>query len=637
MVPRVLTSILCVALVVSVSGCRQWFLDSADREVAELIKQRQMAALGETFDTSLPREDGNIPRRDPMYNFVPSPVDSTVPENFQSATPTDEDMLALEAQAKAEEEARFEAEAQAAAAAAAEGDANPDAGGDAESDEAGDAKKIPDVLEPPALPEVGDLRTMQLSEVLAYAIRKSRDYQTEKEALYLTALDLTLERFLWTPRFVDSVLSFDYINNGQVSEFDQALTAVSNFAVEQRLPYGGEVTARVINTLIRDIDDNLTNAETGQASLSARIPLLRGAGPVAYESRYQLERDLVYAVRRFERFRREFLVDIAGQYFNLQSLKARIASAEGQMISLRVNYSRDKALAAAQRILPIEADRTRVSWLNAQNSYISAQETYYAALDFFKINLGMPTDEPITVPDATPDELDEDVEQLFLLDPEIEPSTAISTALDFRLDLLTTKDAVDDARRGVRNAENTLLPRMDFNGSVTFDTEPNKPRVTEFDSDRTTWRASLDFEIPLNRQAERNVYRRSLISLRRAERAYDNAYDIVRLEVRRALRRLVRAKFSIGIQDEQIRINKFRQKLAQAKFESGQLTSNRDIVEALNDLRDAENARASAEADFRSAVLDFLLSTGTLRVDDSGKWRKYPLFPEKPLAAADAG
>ncbi len=600
--------VFATTILMLMTGCRQWFLDSADREVAELIEQRQLAAIGETFDTSLPREDGHVSTRDSMYRFVPSPIDSSVPDEFQSATP-DIDAASKPTDARQEKQV---------------------AGDGPEADDPDTENQL---LTPPQLPEVGEPQTLTLSDVLSHAIRHSRDYQTQKEALYLTALDLTLERFLWTPRFVDSVISVDYLNNGQVSEFDQALTAVSNFAIEQRLPYGGEVTARVINTLIRDVDDNLTDLETGQASISTRIPLLRGAGPVAYESRYQLERDLVYAVRTFERFRRQFLVDVAGDYFDLQSLKARIASAEGQMESLRVNYARDQALADAEKILPIEADRTRVSWLNAQNSYISAQENYYASLDFFKIRIGMPVSKSIDVPDATPDEQEEDIEKLFLMDPEIDPTQAVDVAFRYRLDLLTAKDIVDDARRGVRNADNDLLPQMDFNGSVTFDTEPDKPRVTEFDSDRSTWRASLDFEIPLNRQAERNAYRRSVISLRRAERAYENTTDIVSLEVRRALRRLVRSKFTIGIQDEQIRINRFRKKLAQAKFESGQLTSNRDIIEALNDLRDAENSRASAEADFRSAVLDFLLSTGTLRVDDEGKWRQYAVVDE--LTAGD--
>ncbi len=38
---------------------------------------------------------------------------------------------------------------------------------------------------------------------------------------------------------------------------------VSQIAVEQRLPYGGEVTARVLNTLMRDLTNHVTTAKRG--------------------------------------------------------------------------------------------------------------------------------------------------------------------------------------------------------------------------------------------------------------------------------------------------------------------------------------------------------------------------------------
>ena len=82
----------------------------------------------------------------------------------------------------------------------------------------------------------------------------------------------------------------------------------------------------------------------------------------------------------------------------------------------------------------------------------------------------------------------------------------------------------------------------------------------------------MDLEIPLDRKAERNVYRSSLISLRRAERAYDLFSDRVRLQVRRALRRIERAKFTLLIQEEQIKSNEKRREQAQIQFDKGQIS-----------------------------------------------------------------
>ena len=70
----------------TVCGCQQWFIDGADREVAGLIEQRQRAALGATSNADIGAETGKIGGRSEMYSFVPSPIDASVPEAFQSAT-----------------------------------------------------------------------------------------------------------------------------------------------------------------------------------------------------------------------------------------------------------------------------------------------------------------------------------------------------------------------------------------------------------------------------------------------------------------------------------------------------------------------------------------------------------------------
>jgi len=94
----------------------------------------------------------------------------------------------------------------------------------------------------------------------------------------------------------------------------------------------------------------------------------------------------------------------------------------------------------------------------------------------------------------------------------------------------------------------------------------------------------------------------------------------VQAEVRRAMRQIVLARISRDIQRESIAINEFRREQARALFDVGQVSSNRDVIEAENNLRDAKNVLARAEADYRQTILEFLLATGTLRVDDSGQW-----------------
>ncbi len=56
-----------------------------------------------------------------------------------------------------------------------------------------------------------------------------------------------------------------------------------------------------------------------------------------------------------------------------------------------------------------------------------------------------------------------------------------------------------------------------------------------------------------------------------------------------------------------------------SQFDKGQI-SNRDIVDADDDLLEARNAYDDAQSDLRRAILAFRLATGTMRVGDDGRW-----------------
>jgi hypothetical protein len=63
------------------------------------------------------------------------------------------------------------------------------------------------------------------------------------EDLYLTALDVTLQRSLFEPRpFARTGLH--YTGGGRDVDYNAALTATNAVGVRQQLPYGGEVVAQ---------------------------------------------------------------------------------------------------------------------------------------------------------------------------------------------------------------------------------------------------------------------------------------------------------------------------------------------------------------------------------------------------------
>ncbi|MEM1099533.1 MAG: hypothetical protein AAGH92_12185, partial [Planctomycetota bacterium] len=159
--------------------------------------------------------------------------------------------------------------------------------------------------------EQGPLVSLDLEGVLATAIRSAPAYRREKEDLFLTTLSLIIERHLWGPRFFSGV-SGQLTGTPESGDFDTVGSLVADLGVTQRLPYGGSVSVRALIDYVAFLQQSSTStadeeSQGGGIELSLDLPLLRGAGRVAREDLIQAERDLTYAIREFERFRREFL------------------------------------------------------------------------------------------------------------------------------------------------------------------------------------------------------------------------------------------------------------------------------------------------------------------------------------------
>lgn len=674
-------------------GCAQWYADQADQEVYRLIDQRQREVLGTTQLADLGPVDLPVHVDREAYEFAPHPVEieeapyelkeagerepalslppatapaeapppATGPEmpgagSGQADTPpapaATDGTVPLRLRRNAQEAVdRQRAESAAMNSSARTPDPSEVFRPDPEDTELLDhiGGAVPDTQPAPTgLPSApiklggtplslsgsplaqGPPRTiLTLSEALHQAFRNSREFQTAKEDLYLAGLALSLERFLWTPQFVGQIES-RYANYGQIRDFDHAMEAVARFGAEQRLPYGGQVTANVISSLMRDLTNHVTTGESGAIILGADIPLLRGAGKVAYESRYQAERDLIYAVRAFERFRQVLSVNIASDYFNLQRLRQGIVNAHDSYLAFGEEVDRARALFRAGRLIPVEVQRAEQEQLGLYTNVIDSIEAYQTALDAFKIRLAMSPDAAIDVayPEGIAEDIGDERELVGRIDrgltdalimPGVDEDAAVRIAWKYRLDLLNDLDRVDDSARGVNIAENNLLPDLTANGTVTMNTDPGHLNTAGYNTERTTWRGGVTLDLPLNRQAERTALRGAVIGKARAERDYEQARDTVRLQVRRAMRRVMQEQAALQIQLKNRDLALSRRRAARALFDRAKV-GNRDVVEAENALLAARNRLVASQTRLQQAVLEFRRDTGTLRIDEDGKW-----------------
>lgn len=437
---------------------------------------------------------------------------------------------------------------------------------------------------------------------LRYGVLNSRDYQSQMEDLYLTALEVGLARHLFAPRpFARTGVR--YSGGGRSVDYDAALVATSAIGVRQQLPYGGEVIAEAAVDFVQAIRGNTENGENASIALAASLPLLRGAGLVNLEPLIQSEREVIYEIREFEAFRRDFALQVASEYFNLLADQQSIADRRANLVTLQQLTARSQALYANGRANFIDVQRALQEQLNAENQLINAEARYRASLDSFKLLLGMPVDEPL---DVVPQELAVNI-------PEFSEETVAELALQYRLDLRTAQDRIEDAQRNVLVAKNGLLPDLDVFARGELGNEDDTP-ARRIDRDTVGYSAGIDLELPIDRVAERNQYRAALIRLERVQRSYDQLRDRVAADARQAMRLIRSAQVSLEIQRKGIELAKFRLDNAYELLRLGR-KDNREVVDAQNALLRAQDAFEDARTSLQVQVLRFLRDTGTLRVD----------------------
>jgi outer membrane protein TolC len=125
----------------------------------------------------------------------------------------------------------------------------------------------------------------------------------------------------------------------------------------------------------------------------------------------------------------------------------------------------------------------------------------------------------------------------------------------------------------------------------------------------------------LDRKAERNEYRKALISLEQQQRQNELDTDRIELDVRQALR-------SLKAEAERYRIQKMALDLAQRRLETQKLmleigqSNVRLLLESEGALLEAQNDVTSALVAHAIAKLGFFRDIGILQVRPDGMWEQ---------------
>lgn len=287
------------------------------------------------------------------------------------------------------------------------------------------------------------------------ALLHSREYRTQTENLYLSALDVAFERFRFDAQFFGGNSVF-YNSDGRLrtaaNNSRSDLANVNDLQFRKLYASGGTLVADVTNTLMWQFSGpDGYNANT-LLDFTFTQPLLRaGSRAQVLERLTIVERNLLYNVRQMELYRRGFFINLmtgagtqqgpqrrggvfgapglnnfsgvggggfgrlgagqagvaaqgagadrAGGLYGLLQQQIEIQNQQANVAGLRDSLAQLQAAYDAGRLDRFQVDLARQNLYQLQSALLNAKAVYQATIDNYKILLGLPPSLPVEMED----------------------------------------------------------------------------------------------------------------------------------------------------------------------------------------------------------------------------------------------
>ena len=346
--------------------------------------------------------------------------------------------------------------------------------------------------------------------------------------------------------------------------------------------------------------------------LTLTQPLLRGAGRrIAREPLTQAERDVIYAMRAFERFRAQTAVDVTSTYWNLVRQMRDLDNVERNYVSLRTSRELIEELYNAGRKTINDLGRAKTSEYQADAQRVVARNQLQNALDQFKLTLGLPTAAQLMLdPSEMQKLIDAGVEDLTIAEAD-----AIHLSLQRRYDFRTALDQVEDAGRRVIVAEDALNMQLDLTAAVSVPAEAGKG--PNLDWSKVNWSAGFNLDLALNRVPARNAHRSSLITFDRAVRTREQSEDQLTVGVRTAMRNINAQITNFRIQLESLPLAEQRVEATTDLYAAGRVAAL-DKLDAQAALLQAQLSRNAAIVSYAQARLQLMNNLEAIQLESHG-------------------
>lgn len=278
-----------------------------------------------------------------------------------------------------------------------------------------------------AVGEDGSVK-LNIGSALKLAYVHSPSHQNQLETLYLSALDVTTERFRLDTQFFGGY-GARYVHDGSSRSDRLTVGADPTLQAQRRFATAGELLVGFANSFVVEFSDRGANLASSLANFSFVQPLLRGAGrDVALEQLTFVERTLLANLRAYHQYRQGFYTQVAigelgvtgpqrggggtviagfpgqgfvGGYIGLLQQLQQIRNTEDSLNLQLRTLSQLEAHLEGGVIDLVQVDQFRQSIENERANLLQNRNGFELALDRYKTGtLGLPPDLPIELDDS---------------------------------------------------------------------------------------------------------------------------------------------------------------------------------------------------------------------------------------------
>jgi hypothetical protein len=299
---------------------------------------------------------------------------------------------------------------------------------------------------PPGTPE--HPFKLKMDQCVELGIINSRDFQTARETLYLAALPVTLQRFAFAAQWFATEQAIRERAGGLVPGGPRNdWTLNTNVGFSKLFSTGALLLLQFANKTVIDFTGAAARHTVSETTLNLDIlqPLLRGGGKaVTLEPLTQSERDLLYAVRDYARFRKIFYTGITTggdlNTFNPTPVRQGYLPTLLRAANLDIDQRNVANLVRIVKLIevfqegalvtPLQVDQAVSQLLRGRSAVITDVQDFQGSLDNFKIQLGLPVNLALDLDDGPIRPITEHLNRIERIQTEYEEAVAQGNKLD---------------------------------------------------------------------------------------------------------------------------------------------------------------------------------------------------------------